>query len=655
MTISSDDRVAGPFAGNGVTVIFPFTFKVFTQVDLRVIQTDSSGVETDKTLTTHYTVSLNADQNVSPGGSITMLVAPPAGHKITITTALQSLQQTDLTNGGGWYPQVIEDAFDKLTILVQQVEEKTDRAITVPISSGAGSGALPNPLASSLIGWNAAADGLQNFPPSDPSAFSAAFGSSAGAGLVGFSYSSSYVASTVGASLKQRGISVMDAPYSAAGDGVTNDATAIQAAIDAAAAVRGSVFFPAGTYLVASAITLKPGVILFGLGDSQIKWNGGAGSVVTSGTSTILTEAGIIGIDIDSNTATKAIDLFSPLYSVFRDIRISSNSATQIVLDVQCNSSGETNSWGNRNAAFNNFDSIYQDGIGGTGLRLQGDGPTDGPAVNVVTLNSFRNVQFAGVSVRGFDFAEWADNNYFDGNCYANLIATNAVGCEMNTADPTGNRGVYSNAFSQLAVDAFAGAFTGRVGLKLNNCKNILVNAFYQEPVAEGGDFVASANAVSYRIGHHKGGTNSIYWREVGTAWTGGMILGKNATTETVALEIGSGRSGNGISHIDLIGDATYTDYGARISRQAGANGATQIAHRGTGNLEISQADAGGGITLSSSGGVAIAINSTGIGFNGASPVAKPTITGSRGGNAALASLLTGLATSGHITNSTTA
>lgn len=43
------------------------------------------------------------------------------------------------------------------------------------------------------------------------------------------------------------------------------------------------------------------------------------------------------------------------------------------------------------------------------------------------------------------------------------------------------------------------------------------------------------------------------------------------------------------------------------------------------------------------------------LGVLGATPVARPTITGSRGGNAALADLLTKLATSGYITDSTSA
>lgn len=43
------------------------------------------------------------------------------------------------------------------------------------------------------------------------------------------------------------------------------------------------------------------------------------------------------------------------------------------------------------------------------------------------------------------------------------------------------------------------------------------------------------------------------------------------------------------------------------------------------------------------------------IGFHAATPIEKPTVTGSRGGNVALANLLTALANYGLITNSTTA
>ena len=42
MTISSTTRIAGPFTGNGVTTVFPFTFKVFANIDLRVAKLNTA-------------------------------------------------------------------------------------------------------------------------------------------------------------------------------------------------------------------------------------------------------------------------------------------------------------------------------------------------------------------------------------------------------------------------------------------------------------------------------------------------------------------------------------------------------------------------------------------------------------------------------------
>ena len=58
-------------------------------------------------------------------------------------------------------------------------------------------------------------------------------------------------------------VNVVD--YGATGDGVTDDAPAIQAAINAA---DGSVFFPAGTYNCLSAITIQTGTYLIGEGSA---------------------------------------------------------------------------------------------------------------------------------------------------------------------------------------------------------------------------------------------------------------------------------------------------------------------------------------------------------------------------------------------------
>ena len=136
MTISSENRKAGPFTGNGSTVDFPFTFKCFTSADLRVVLTNSAGVETDLTLTSQYTVALNPDQDASAGGTVTTLTAYSSSYKITIVGDVSYTQETDITNGGGFYPEVIEDALDKMTMQIQQVNEKAERAVKVDVSSG---------------------------------------------------------------------------------------------------------------------------------------------------------------------------------------------------------------------------------------------------------------------------------------------------------------------------------------------------------------------------------------------------------------------------------------------------------------------------------------------------------------------------------------
>lgn len=135
MSISSSTRKAGPFACNGSTVAFPFAFKVFTTADVRVVLTDSNSVESDLALGTNYTVALNADQDANPGGTVTTTATYATGYKITLTSQVQNLQPVTLTNQGGFYPQVINNALDRLTIMAQQLAEQVGRAVKTSISS----------------------------------------------------------------------------------------------------------------------------------------------------------------------------------------------------------------------------------------------------------------------------------------------------------------------------------------------------------------------------------------------------------------------------------------------------------------------------------------------------------------------------------------
>lgn len=144
--ISSTVRKAGPFTGNGSASTFPFTFKVFTKNDLEVVSVAiSTGAETTLTVDSDYTVSLNADQNSNPGGSITLTAGALAtGYRLIISSTIEELQQTDLTNQGGFYPSVITDALDRLTILVQQLQEQVDRSLKYPTTDGDITSQLPS-------------------------------------------------------------------------------------------------------------------------------------------------------------------------------------------------------------------------------------------------------------------------------------------------------------------------------------------------------------------------------------------------------------------------------------------------------------------------------------------------------------------------------
>ncbi len=144
MTISSNIRKAGPFVGNGTASTFAFSFKVFQASDLEVVRLNvSTSVETILVINSNYTVSLNADQNSNPGGSITLTAgALASGFNLVITSDIENLQPTDIVNQGGFYPDVIEDALDRATIQIQQLQEAVDRSAKLPITSSADADAL---------------------------------------------------------------------------------------------------------------------------------------------------------------------------------------------------------------------------------------------------------------------------------------------------------------------------------------------------------------------------------------------------------------------------------------------------------------------------------------------------------------------------------
>lgn len=169
MTVSATERRAGPFDGNGSATAFPFSFKVFAATDVAVMFTSATDVDSTLVLNSDYSVTLHGDQDTSPGGSITYpLTGSPlaAGEKLTILGAMPYTQPTELPDGGDYRARTVQDALDRLAILVQQIAELTGRTITVSPASGISGGlVLPNPSGGALVGWNAGGTALTNVDP----------------------------------------------------------------------------------------------------------------------------------------------------------------------------------------------------------------------------------------------------------------------------------------------------------------------------------------------------------------------------------------------------------------------------------------------------------------------------------------------------------
>ncbi|EON6569946.1 hypothetical protein ACBD66_003248 [Salmonella enterica] len=116
MTVSTEvDH--NEYTGNGVTTSFPYTFRIFNKSDLVVQVVDLNENITDLVLDTDYTVMGAGGYT---GGNVILTSVLENGFRISIARELPVTQETDLRNQGKFFAEVHEDAFDKLTMLIQQ-------------------------------------------------------------------------------------------------------------------------------------------------------------------------------------------------------------------------------------------------------------------------------------------------------------------------------------------------------------------------------------------------------------------------------------------------------------------------------------------------------------------------------------------------------
>jgi hypothetical protein len=117
MTVSTEVS-REEYTGNGVTTDFDYRFRVFKAEDLVVSVADTTETITVLTLNTDYTVTGAGSRT---GGKVKLFSPLAFNWQISIERALPVTQETDIRNQGNFFPEVHEDVFDKLTMLIQQV------------------------------------------------------------------------------------------------------------------------------------------------------------------------------------------------------------------------------------------------------------------------------------------------------------------------------------------------------------------------------------------------------------------------------------------------------------------------------------------------------------------------------------------------------
>lgn len=124
---STDNRIS--YAGNGVTTAFSFPYYFLQDADLVVIvRIEATGVETTQILNTDYTVS--GEGNPS-GGTVTMTTAPAAGRSLIIYRDPAQTQDLDLVENDPLPAEELEKRLDKLTMMVQRLNDRLDRGVTL--------------------------------------------------------------------------------------------------------------------------------------------------------------------------------------------------------------------------------------------------------------------------------------------------------------------------------------------------------------------------------------------------------------------------------------------------------------------------------------------------------------------------------------------
>jgi len=120
---AANNRRSGPFTANGTQTIFTYDFRIEAATDIAV-EEELVLVRNTAVLTTDYTVT---GLGVDAGGTIVYIAAPASGTLIELIGTEPTNQLSEFT-GSTPHTEQFQKIVNRLARLLQQVEQKVDRA-----------------------------------------------------------------------------------------------------------------------------------------------------------------------------------------------------------------------------------------------------------------------------------------------------------------------------------------------------------------------------------------------------------------------------------------------------------------------------------------------------------------------------------------------
>lgn len=158
MTVTAD-IARWDYTGNGVLTTYPFTAEIYAATDLKVYVSDVLQV-----LNVNYTIAVGSI-GVPAGGNVVFIAGsiPALDAPVSLILDLPLTQLVDYIEGDKFPAEVHERALDRLIKIAQMFMVGLKRVAKLPVSSLIDL-VFPNPTANNYIGWNAAANNLENKP-----------------------------------------------------------------------------------------------------------------------------------------------------------------------------------------------------------------------------------------------------------------------------------------------------------------------------------------------------------------------------------------------------------------------------------------------------------------------------------------------------------